>query len=132
MSSRPDPVSRTPSVAFREGNSDAIKRVLREVEVQAEKRVKDGFSQLNFTLGVLNCFLVTYVFARFPEHFWLLFVAEACILFPLKVWDLMQAHPFNEVLYLLDYCWVMNTAGVVLIVVIFVGATSLPDGKFKV
>lgn len=130
MTDRPGIGARTISEAFREGNSDAIKKVLLEIEIKAGRTIKSGLSETNFTIGVLNCFLVTFVFARYPEHFWLLFVVQAMILFPIKVYMLKNAKPFNQLLYLLDYCWVMNTVGVIMILFIIVGGKFLSDGKF--
>ncbi len=35
-----------------------LKEVLEEFEMISEKRMSEGLSQLNFTLGVFNCFFV--------------------------------------------------------------------------
>ena len=106
-------VTRTPSAAYRHGTKEAIERVLEQVEAQAEKRVKDGFSEFNFTVGVLNCFVVMLIFTVYPQHFWLTYVIEAAFLFPFKFYLTMNAKPLNQVTYLLDYCWIMNFAGVI-------------------
>lgn len=76
--------SRSPSVAYREGTKEAIERVLETIEEQAEKRIKDGFSELNFTLGVLNCFFIEFVFTVYPQHLWVVYLIEGLYLFPYK------------------------------------------------
>ena len=53
---------RTPSQAYRSGESDAVNRVLAEVEYQGQKRVRSGYNEFNFTGGVLNCFLMIFIF----------------------------------------------------------------------
>lgn len=116
--------SRTPSVAYREGKKEAIERVLEQIEEQAEKRVRDGFSEFNFTSGVLNCFFVTFVFFRFPQHFWLLYILEALFLLPLKFKFLMETKPLNQAFYLLDFCWIMNFAGVVGFILLFLAGLA--------
>jgi hypothetical protein len=56
--------------AYRDGTKEAIQQVLTEVESQSAKRINDGFSEVNFTIGVMNCFIITHLFAAFPEHLW--------------------------------------------------------------
>lgn len=124
-------IERTPSQAFRHGSSDAVRKVLEEVESAAKKRVKDGFSEINFTLGVFNCFVVTYTFAAFPQHLWVIYVFEAFFFFPLKAKFLYEAKPLNQILYLLDYCWIMNMAGVVALIVLFAGKSYISEDLKK-
>ena len=112
-------LEKMPSVAFRDGSSLAIQRALEELERQAAKRVNDGFSEMNFTIGVLNALLVTFVFAAFPEHLWLLYLFEAIIIFPLIIRFLLKSFPQRKIAYLLDYCWVMNIAGVLSLFFLF-------------
>jgi len=120
-------ISRTASQAFRAGSSEAVQAVLTRVEALAQKRVRDGFSEFNFSLGVLNCFLVTFIFCAYPQHFWILFLAESCVLFPLKIVTLSRTKPLNNVLYLLDYCWVTNMAGTIFMFLILFSGDSLPE-----
>lgn len=49
-----------------------IQRVLKVVKTQEHQRREQGLSNFHFTLGVMNCGVVTVVFAKFPQHFWLL------------------------------------------------------------
>ena len=126
-----DEFTRTPSVAYREGTTEAIERVLEEVERQGEKRIRDGFSEFNFTVGILNCFFCLFVFNVFPQHFWLLYVIEGMYLFPAKIHYLMQAKPLNQLYYFLDYCWVMNAAGLLGLVLCFMGKSFISDSFRK-
>lgn len=75
----PPDIEKSPSQHFRHGSSDAIRKVLNEVENESRKRVKDGFSEINFTLGVFNCFIITYMFAAFPQHLWIVYILEGKI-----------------------------------------------------
>ena len=119
-------LERTPSSrAYRDGTKEAIQQVLTEVESQSAKRINEGFSEINFTAGVMNCFIITYLFAAFPEHLWIVYVVQALFFFPLKAKFLYQAKPLNQICYLLDYCWIMNMTGVIALIVIFVGKEAL-------
>jgi len=69
-------IEKSASQHFRHGEADAVRKVLEEVENAAKKRVKGGFSELNFTLGVFNCFIITYMFAAFPQHLWIVYIIE--------------------------------------------------------
>lgn len=120
-------LQKTPSVAFRDGSSITIQRVLQELERQAASRIQDGFSELNFTLGVMNSLLVTFVFAAFPEYLWLLYLFEAMIIFPLIIRFMVQSSPGRKIAYLLDYCWVMNIAGVLSLFFLFARRASVSN-----
>jgi hypothetical protein len=61
--------------------------------------------------GVLNYLMLAFVFGKYPQHFWLVFIVEISILIPLKMIESYNAKPLNQVLYFLDYCWVMNFFG---------------------
>lgn len=124
-------IERTPSSYFRRGSSHGIQEVLTEVENQAEKRIIDGFSEINFTLGVTNCFVITYMFAAFPQHLWIIYIFEALIFFPLKARFLIKSKPLNQILYFLDYCWVMNIAGLVALLVVFWGKDAVSEAVRK-
>ena len=124
------PGERTTSQAFRQGSRNAIQQVLEEVEKQGKQRVEAGFSQINFTLGVLNCFLITYVFAAFPQHLWLVYLVEGFFFFPLKAKFLWEAKPLKQIYYLLDYCWIMNIGGLFTLIALIVGKNALSDGKY--
>lgn len=51
--------------------------VLKETEVIALKRSNEGFNEINFTTGVLNCFLIVYIVGAYPQHLWLLYFIES-------------------------------------------------------
>ena len=42
--------------------------VLREIDMISLKRSREGFNDINFTLGVLDCFLISYVIGAYPQH----------------------------------------------------------------
>ena len=50
----------------RRGDKELLKleEVLEEIEMLSEKRMSEGLSQLNFTLGVFNCFFIVYIFGE--------------------------------------------------------------------
>ena len=135
MSPKPTPpdttIYRTPSVAYREGTKETIERVLEEIEYQAEKRVRDGFSEFNFTIGVLNCFFVLFIFNVLPQHFWVLYLVEAFFLFPAKFLFWINAKPFNQVYYGFDFCWIMNFVGVIGFCVLFLAKGLISDETRK-
>lgn len=118
---------RTPSSAYRDGTKEAIERVLEKVEEQAEKRVNDGFREINFTMGVLNCFFVLWVFDVYPQHLWIVYIVEALYLFPKKFQFLLNAKPLNQAYYYLDFCWFMNISAVVCLIVLFAGKNRISD-----
>lgn len=113
-------------IAYEKGYSDALNEILQEVEQKGKaQRFSKGFNELNFSFGVLNCFIVAVVFSAYPQHFWLLYVLESVILFPLKVSYLMSLRPLNGIYYLLDYCWIMNFTAV--LVIMFLVVFNVPD-----
>jgi len=111
-------------ITFRQAEMETIEKVLAVIDRSAEKRIKEGFSDFNFTVGVLNCFLVCATFCRFPQHFWLLYLVESFYLIPNGFWFNLRAKPLNQVLYYLDYCWVMNILGML----VLLSLTSVNDG----
>mmetsp|Transcript_17281 Transcript_17281/g.19992 ORF Transcript_17281/g.19992 Transcript_17281/m.19992 type:complete len:431 (+) Transcript_17281:34-1326(+) len=120
-------ITRTPSVAYRQGTKEAIQKVLEEVELQAANRVKDGFSEVNFTLGVLNCFFVLFMFNVYPENFWIVYIFEALFLFPAKFRFMIRAKPLNQAFYYLDFCWCMNFLCVIGLLALFAAKDQIPD-----
>lgn len=113
------------AAAYREGSDTAVRKVLAEVEKQAERRIKSGFGEVNFTLGVLNCIAIVYVFAAFPQHFWILYIVEGFILTAMKLSLLIRNKPLNQALYYLDFCWIMNFLGIIGLIVLFAGKNSV-------
>lgn len=43
-----------------------------------------------------------------PQYFWILYIAETLVLFPLRWQHMMAAKPLPEVLSWLDFCWIAN------------------------
>lgn len=91
-----------------EGEVNAIRKVLEQVNETVKKRKKEGMHEVNFALGVLNSFLMMYVFGAYPEHFWLLYFVESCYLLPRKFYFMVNAKPLNEAFYYADLCWFLN------------------------
>jgi hypothetical protein len=123
--------TRTSSVAYRQGTKEAIERVLEQIENQAEKRIRDGFSEFNFTLGVMNCFLVYFVFTSFPQHFWILYLAEGFYLLYTKIQCWNNAKPLNQIYYGLDFCWVMNFGGLIGFALMFLAKQIISESVRK-
>jgi Protein of unknown function (DUF2838) len=104
----PPPISLTTPRATEE--AETIRKVLLAVQKHEQTRIQEGFNELNFATGVLNSMLVAYVFGNFPEHFWLLWLLEAAALIPRKIYQDWHAQPLRQILYYIDYCWVMTFA----------------------
>lgn len=119
------------SQAFNLGSSIAISKVVEELDLQASKRIKDGFNEVTFTIGVLNCFVILFIFDNFPQHFWILFIVEGIVLFPTKFFHMIRAVP-NEALYFLDFCWIMNFCGTALLLIMMFGRNLLSEQFRKV
>ena len=118
------------SDAYREAERDVMRRTLEEIEKVANKRIRDGFSELNFTLGVLNVILVSFTFGLWPQNFWLLFLVEGVLFVGAKSRTFWRSRPLNNILYLLDYCWVMNILALfVLIFFVLDGLLRNPSGE---
>mmetsp|Transcript_21449 Transcript_21449/g.27734 ORF Transcript_21449/g.27734 Transcript_21449/m.27734 type:complete len:391 (+) Transcript_21449:118-1290(+) len=88
--------------------AETIRRVLSILKDQENKRLQNGFNKINFTLGVLNTIVIAYMLGAHPEHFWLLFLVEVSILVPMKMYQDYTSKPLCNILYYLDYCWIMN------------------------
>ena len=54
------------SQAFQLGSATAVKKVVDELDFQASKRIKVGFNQDTFTVGVLICFVILFIFDKYP------------------------------------------------------------------
>jgi len=48
----------------------------------------------------------------------------------LKFKFLNEAKPLNQVFYYLDYCWVMNITGVIALIALYAGKSSLSEGEY--
>ena len=111
--------------------AETIRRVLSSLQALENKRLREGLNERNFSIGVLNTLLITYVFGSHPEHFWLLFLIKASLLVPLNVWHDYKAKPLCRVLYYLDFCWITNVVGVVSLYAVFFLGDAIP-GKARI
>lgn len=98
---------------------DTMNTCLEEVEREAKSKKEKGLSTMNFFLGVSNCFFVTYCFGAIPESFWLVYVFEIMVLFPLRFRNQARARPLKQNYYWADFCWVANFSGLAFLVWIF-------------
>lgn len=64
--------------------------------------------RFNFAFGVANCHLVVYIWAVFPQHFWILYLIEAAFFLSFRLYKLSHKKPLNQVLHYLDVCWITN------------------------
>lgn len=84
---------------------DALGEALQELSKVRQQLVEGGLSPITFFLGLSNICLCCYLMGAHPEHFWLVYSAEAVILIGIRM-DLGRRD--NTMLYFLDFCWVMN------------------------
>lgn len=114
---------------FRSAETVTVQKVLETVDIASGKLIAEGFNQVNFTIGVVNCLVVAHVFSVHPQHFWLLYVLEYVVLIPKKVQQEIAAKPLNKVLYFLDYCWVMNAIGSAVLVAFMATPNLTTDAR---
>lgn len=95
-------------IDFRKGEMETVQKVLDRIDQISAKRVKEGFSKRNFMLGVLNYLFLSFILGKYPQHFWLCYLVEMSVLLPMKMYSSYNSKPLREILYYLDYCWVMN------------------------
>ena len=61
-----------------------------------------------FDAGVLNLVLASWLFGAYPEHYWVLYLLE----FPVLTFIVaLQFRKANRLLYFCEFCWVINAAG---------------------
>jgi len=113
--------------AFNRGQKELFLEVLDEIDkIQNTTRKEKGFKEWKFTFGLMNCLLITYVFGSYPEHFWILYAVQTVFFMSYKFIGMYRAKPLSEVLYYLDFCWVMNASGVLIIISITILNGFLP------
>jgi hypothetical protein len=95
-----------------------LEKGLQIVSATATRLQGKGLSTTNFTLGVFNCLFVAWSFGCIPQHFWIVYILEACVLFPVRFSHQASAKP-SEVAYWLDFCWVANFTSIAGIVALF-------------
>ena len=103
------PVAAPPSPkAKAELDHATIMRCLEVIEGRADQLKEKGLSSSSFFFGVTNVLLVTYCFGTLPQHFWIIYILETLILFPIRWRHMAAAQPLSEVYYWLDFCWIAN------------------------
>jgi len=69
-----------------------------------------GLNVRSFFFGVTNVLVVTWCYGAVPEHFWIVYIVETLILFPLRYRNMVRAKPLSLVYYWFDFCWIANFA----------------------
>lgn len=114
---KPIPYRRASTIsAYRDGQKESFLAVLDKIDEIENTRRDKGFKEWKFSLGLMNCLLIAYVFGSHPEHFWILYAVETIFWMSYKFRGMCRAKPLCEALYYLDFCWVMNALGVAIIV----------------
>jgi len=85
-----------------------ILRCIDVVAKRSEELKHKGVNSWSFFFGVTNLLLVTWCIGVFPEHFWLVYVLETLILFPIRYKHMVEKRPLPDVLSWLDFCWIAN------------------------
>ena len=122
-------IDRNNLVQFKKGEEATLNRILDEIDKISLKRTSEGLNDLNFSIGVLNCFFVIFMFGAHPEHLWLICVVEAIYVLPKRFSVMWKAKPLNQALYYLDFCWMMNFAGNSLIFVLVIAGWMGGSGE---
>ena len=99
---------------------ETIRKVVRDVDDMVQTLMGERFNESIFTCGVLNCFLIAFVFFVCPESFWVLYLIEMMFLVPLNQYHRCKAKPLNKSLYYLDFCWVANLIAIASLLTIVV------------
>jgi hypothetical protein len=113
--------------AYQQGQEASFLAVLDEVEEIERSQASKGLSNKNFTFGLMNCLLIAYTFGAHPEHFWIFYLVETIFWVSWKFHRMWNAKPLCEVLYYLDFCWVMNFSGVLLLLSFVILANERVD-----
>lgn len=103
---------------FTNKEEKTVFKVLKQINEIESRQYKQGFKEVNFTFGVMNCFFVAYMFGAHPEHFWLVYLVESLYYIPLKFWNMISARPLNQALYYFDFCWMMNFNAILCLVLV--------------
>ena len=93
-----------------------VLRCLEAIERQAGKRADEGLSKWSFFLGVFNVILLAYCFGAHRAQFWIIYLVESVVIYPIKYAKLAQN---NRTAYFLDFCWVANFAAFAVILSLF-------------
>jgi Protein of unknown function (DUF2838) len=115
---------------FTANEEKTVLKVLKHINAMEEKQYKHGFREINFTAGVMNCFVVAYLFGAHPEHFWICYLIQSLYFIPYKFLNMIRAKPLNEALYYFDFCWMMNFNAIVALAVL-ASPIPLPPGVLQ-
>jgi hypothetical protein len=100
---------------YEKGQKESFLRILDEIDKIQHAQHEKGLKKYNFTFGLMNCLLIAYIFGAHPQHFWILYLVETTFWMSLKFIKMVQARPLCEVFYYLDFCWIMNLLGVIVL-----------------
>ena len=103
----PAPDDEPPASTYTDTEKRAIQRVLDKMELDARRRKAGGMNPFFFTFGVLNVLLCVYVFARCPEHLWVVYLVEGLVLLPQRWMQMSRERPKFTTSWM-DFCWVAN------------------------
>mmetsp|Transcript_98376 Transcript_98376/g.205171 ORF Transcript_98376/g.205171 Transcript_98376/m.205171 type:complete len:363 (-) Transcript_98376:145-1233(-) len=109
--------SESPQRRFTAAEREIVDKCIMAVENRARELRKKGLTTGNFVFGVANSLFVAWSFGAMPQNFWIVYLIEVAILFPLRWKNMVRAVP-KEHLYWLDFCWVANFCAVFVIVVL--------------
>ncbi|CAJ1397455.1 unnamed protein product [Effrenium voratum] len=108
-----------------------ILRCIEVIDQRAEGLKAKGMSSASFFFGVTNVLIVTWCFGVMPQHFWIVYIFETLILFPIRWKNAAAAKPLSEVLYWLDFCWFCNfSMNIVLIIYVIDAYFNFPCMSF--
>jgi len=94
-----------------ESEKEVVNRCLTAVEKQAKKFKSKGMNTWTFFFGVANSLFVVWSFGAIPEHFWIVYMLETLVLFPIRWVHMANAQPLCETAFWLDFCWFANFCG---------------------
>jgi len=84
-----------------------------------------NIQRFNFAFGVANTHFIVYMWAVFPQHFWILYLIEAGFFLSFRFYKLWHKKPLNQALHYLDFCWMTNIACYIfLCIVLFLGGPN--------
>ena len=67
----------------------------------------------------------------YPQHVWLLYLAEAAVLFPLRWHYQWIARPLRESYFWCDFCWVANFAAAVVLLLVVADKVAYPGQEVR-
>mmetsp|Transcript_49711 Transcript_49711/g.116082 ORF Transcript_49711/g.116082 Transcript_49711/m.116082 type:complete len:366 (+) Transcript_49711:79-1176(+) len=108
---------------------ELVRRCLSVIEERAKKFESQGMTKGNFVFGVANSFFVVWAFGALPGYFWIVYLVEVFLLLPLRWLKMIAARP-REHLYWLDFCWMANFGGVIVLLALLTTDVSAATQKW--